>query len=537
MTEVRVKEEEHIEDSTEKVPSKTGKHLIKLSSWQFIFFTAVVITLLSIIYVQTVMANWGIYGFSFDDSWIHVQYARTIFEGRAWQYTAGIPSTGSSGPLWSVVLAPIFLFGYDHDVIVTSVLAISGIFYIVSVFLVGEIVKQHTDRWEYAIIAQIVFVLVPRNAGLMLSGMETPLGMMLILLALLMLPKPEWKYDMVLGVVAGLVYLCRPEFVLIAAVLLPVRGLTVLYRSKIKSKRIFTLLLMFVAAALVVTPWILHCLNTTGNPLPDSYYSKTRFGISQEGIDYWDYYWFNVWFPLEPYLILGIVGSIVILARKRRPYELLLISSLYVLYRLTMPGISLLFAARYLVPLFNLMSIAFVCGIALIIEKLTTIPHDSIKFDMNERKILTLLITLCLFLPSIASSVGYTNIHANQAKNIEEMQVTLSLWIRNNIPEGEYIATYDVGAIGYFANGPVLDLYGLVTPVLLYDYNDTISQTAYLKSIGCRYVLYYVQWKWYVEFGVIQAGGNMTELFRAHLDDNIVCGADDMAVYEIDWNI
>ncbi|TFG28836.1 hypothetical protein EU528_10615 [Candidatus Thorarchaeota archaeon] len=530
-------EDDEARISTPEGPTKTSDRIIELNSWQFSFLTAVAITLVSITYVQTVMTNWGIYGFSFDDSWIHVQYARTIFEGNAWQYATGIPSTGSSGPLWSVVLAPVFLFGYDHDVIVTSVLTIAGLLYIVNVFLVGEIVKQHTEIWEYGVIAQIVFVLVPRNAGLMLSGMETPLGMMLILLALLILPRPEWKYDMILGVVAGLAYLCRPEFVLIAAILLPVRALTVLYRSKIKSKRIFTILLMFVAAVLVVTPWILHCLNTTGNPLPDSYYSKTRFGISQEGIDLWDYYWFRVWLPFEPYLILSFIGGLVILARKHRPYELLLIGSLYTLYRLTMPGMSLLFAARYLVPLFNIMGIAFVCGIALIVEKVAMVPHERIRLDTNERKILTVLITLCLFLPSIASSIMYTDIHANQAKNIEEMQVTLSLWIRENLPDNEYIATYDVGAIGYFAKGPVLDLYGLVTPVLLYNYNNSISQATFLKSVNCRYVLYYVQWIRYVEYGVNLEGGNIIELFRVHLDDNIVCGTDDMAVYEIDWNV
>ena len=199
--------EEKTEQSvTPAILSSRLKQLFKIErdSWKLIFLTAIVITLISISCVQYVMAAWGIYGFAFDDSWIHVQYARTIFEGRPWEYAAGIPSTGSSGPLWSVVLSPIFLFGYDHDTVVTAVLVISSILYIINVFLVGEIVRQHTERWQYAVLGQIVFVLVPRNAGLMLSGMETPLGMMMVLLAVLLLPRPEWKYDIILGVVVGL---------------------------------------------------------------------------------------------------------------------------------------------------------------------------------------------------------------------------------------------------------------------------------------------------------------------------------------------
>jgi hypothetical protein len=127
------------------------KEILKVdrNSWKFSLLTSFVITLISIIYVQSVMASWGVYGFSFDDSWIHVQYARTIFEGKPWQYAWGIPSTGSSRPLWSVILSPIFIFGYDHDAVVTSVLIIAGILYIIEVFLVGEIVRQHTSRWQY----------------------------------------------------------------------------------------------------------------------------------------------------------------------------------------------------------------------------------------------------------------------------------------------------------------------------------------------------------------------------------------------------
>ncbi|MHA1944128.1 MAG: hypothetical protein ACW96M_07005, partial [Candidatus Thorarchaeota archaeon] len=130
-------EEKTDQPLTSTTLSSRLKQLLKIErdSWKLIFLTAIVITLISISYVQYVMATWGIYGFSFDDSWIHVQYARTIFEGRPWEYAWGIPSTGSSGPLWSVVLSPIFLFGSSHDAIVTSVLVVSSAFYIIDVFL------------------------------------------------------------------------------------------------------------------------------------------------------------------------------------------------------------------------------------------------------------------------------------------------------------------------------------------------------------------------------------------------------------------
>jgi hypothetical protein len=481
------------------------------------------------------MAAWGIYGFSFDDSWIHVQYARTIFEGTPWEYAQGIPSTGSSGPLWSVLLAPIFLFGSSHDAIVTSVLTISGILFIIDTFLVGEIVKQHTGRWQYAVFGQVIFVLVPRNAGLMLSGMETPLGMMMILLALLFLPRPEWKYDILLGVVVGFAYLCRPEFVLLAALCLPVRSLAVLYRDSNRKRRFLTLTAMFALAALVVLPWILHCYNTTGLPLPDSYYSKMRWGVNQEMIDLWNYFWFVAWFPTEPYLLLSFVGGGVLLVLKRKPYELIMISSLYALYRLTMPSMSFLFAARYLVPLFDIMAIAFTCGIALIVEHLFKLKHFQNVADPDFTVLATIVVTFILFTPSIVSSIGYVDHHANQTKNIEEMQVHLSLWIRNNMPENATIATYDVGAIGYFAHGIVLDLYGLVTPVVLHNHTNMQEQARFLRDMNCTVIMFYVEWFAYIRTAIFAEGGFVREVYRVTLLDPVVVGTPNMAVYEVEW--
>ncbi|MFW9812218.1 MAG: hypothetical protein ACFFF9_07125 [Candidatus Thorarchaeota archaeon] len=508
---------------------------IERESWKFTLLTAIPITIITICYVQYIMAIWGIYGFCFDDSWIHVQYARTIFEGRPWEYARGIPSTGSSGPLWSVVLTPIFLLGTSHDAIVTSVLTISGIMFIVDTFLVGEIVRQHTGRWQYAVLGQIIFVLVPRNAGLMLSGMETPLGMMMLLGALLALPRSEWQYDILLGVLVGFAYLCRPEFVLLAVLCLPVRSLVMLYRDKNRKKRLLTLTAMFAIALLVVLPWILHCYNTTGLPLPDSYYSKLRWGVNQEMIDLWNYFWFVAWFPTEPYLALSFVGAGVLLILKRRPYELMMIVSFYALYRLTMPSMAFLFAARYLVPLFDIMAIAFFCGFALIIERLFKMKPLRDTFSVDFTILLTIVVTFLLLTPSIVSSIGYVDHHANQAKNIEEMQVHLSSWILENVPDNATIATYDVGALGYFAKGIVLDLYGLVTPVVLHNLTGLNDAAEFLREVNCTYIMFYVEWFIGYYIALLSAGATVTELYRVTLSDPVVVGTPNMAVYHIDW--
>ena len=549
-------------------------------NWRRLFFTGLILTVLSIIHVLVGMQVRGVYGFSFDDSWIHVQYARSIFEGTPWEYSTDIPSTGSSAPLWSVILIPIFLFGYARDTIVTSVLVISSLFYIVDTFLVGELVKQHTKRWQSGVLAQAVFILVPRNAGLMLSGMETPLGMLMFLLALYLLPKEDMKYDPVLGLIAGLAYLCRPEFVLIAALCFPIRAIYLLYKDRLNPKRVLSILSMFALAVVVVAPWVLHCLNTTGLPLPDSYYSKMRWGVTEEAVAIWRFFWFIVWIPLEPYLLLGFLAGIV-LAAKGHPFEGIMSISLFVLYETTMPATALLFAARYIVPLFDLLAISFVSGgtiflnwflgwrqerksamlvfivasscmlfiysflvyayslsfMAILAIVIVVFLYIIKKPAENEKHVYIFLIIVILFFPSLESYNFHIDIHARQTENISTMQVYLAQWASAELPENATIATYDVGAIGYFFYPrTVIDLYGLVTPKILHNLTSLIDVVLWLKELDCNYIMFYVEWMVGYTWALRNVGAATIELERAHLDDNVVCGTDNMSIYEIDWD-
>src|SRR5574338_1456341 len=50
-------------------------------------------------------------GFPLDDSWIHQTYARNLALHGEWSFRPGIPSAGSTSPLWSALLAIGFLVG------------------------------------------------------------------------------------------------------------------------------------------------------------------------------------------------------------------------------------------------------------------------------------------------------------------------------------------------------------------------------------------------------------------------------------------
>jgi hypothetical protein len=162
-----------------------------------------------------------------------------------------------------------------------------------------------------------------------------------------------------------------------------------------------------------------------------------------------------------------------------------------------------------------------------------------IKSPSKDEKLhLTIIVVSLLFLASADSYIFHIDIHARQTSNISKMQVTLAEWASKNLPENATIATYDVGAIGYFFYPrTVIDLYGLVTPRILHNLTRLVDQVRYLREIGCNYIMFYVEWFTGYTWALRGVGARAVELTRAHFEEgeNVVCGSDNMAIYEIIW--
>ena len=73
----------------------------------------------------------------------------------------------------------------------------------------------------------------------------------------------------------------------------------------------------------------------------------------------------------------------------------------------------------------------------------------------------------------------YARTYAAQVKNINDLQVVTSEWIRQHTSSDARIATNDIGAIAYLTGRPVIDTQGLVTPAII-PYRRTARTAAYL---------------------------------------------------------
>ena len=73
-----------------------------------LFILSAAVVLIALVYLLASQFTYGI-GFPLDDLWIHQTYARNLAQHGEWAFRPGIPSAGSTAPLWSALLALGFL--------------------------------------------------------------------------------------------------------------------------------------------------------------------------------------------------------------------------------------------------------------------------------------------------------------------------------------------------------------------------------------------------------------------------------------------
>lgn len=495
-----------------------------------IFVTSVVVTGLSCLYYLSTMLSYTFPGFTLDDSWIHLQYARSIYEGIPWEYSPGFPSTGSTSPLWSVILSVLFHFSSDPIGLASGVYLISMCFYIAASFLVGVIVSEYTESVAWGVLGIIGFVIIPRNTWLMLSGMETPLFVFVLLLSIIILDKTEIKYDLVLGVIVGIAYLSRPEGILIAFCV-PLRFLLLTLKGKVDRKRVATLFASAALAALVALPWILHCLSVTGLPLPDTFYAKVHTP-SDSDIAAWNFWW-TLFIQELPFLLVGAFLGVILLL-KEKPFPWLFPVILTVMYRLTAPYTSLINNNRYLVPVFDLFFVASIIVMAWVLEFFLV---RKFRFETtNEVKLVALSIAMLLLVfPLLPNYIGQATYYGKAAKTVNDLHVNIGTWFDENTPEDSVFATHDAGAVRFISNRTMIDLAGLVSPDIIHGNMTSRETLSYLRNHGCNYFIYFNDLFTYWTFFLPSNAYEMVYTVTIPPEVHVGGGRPTMSVYQIYW--
>jgi arabinofuranosyltransferase len=469
----------------------------------------------------------GEFGFSLDDGWIHQVFARNLVETGQMAFNKGEPAAGSTAPSWTLMLAFGRFLNLDPRLwayaLGLAFLAAAG--YVT--YVLWRDLLPGLPPWG-GVVAALVVVTDWRLTWASLSGMETTLFLFLSLLLVMVTleRRPAW----VSGLVTGLLFVTRPEGILLGGLCWiygvtseaagsPLAGASSGRRVRVAQGLRFSA--SFGAGLLLlVVPYLVFNVATSGTLLPNTYYAKVavygRDGLSGLLAFLGEAF---VMVSLGPLALLwpGVMAAVVLVVRKRRDLWLIVVWPLVLLavYAWRLPTVYQ--HGRYLMPALPFLILLGWWGLV----------------DLRRKITMRLLSRLYPVTVAFLAAFGWVygaGIYGSDVRFIESFQVTTARWLRDNTPPDALVATHDIGAIGYFSGRRLVDSAGLVTPVVLPLLQDQPRLLAYLKEQRVAYVVQFPVW-----YPLISRELAGREVFRVHDDRVIAEGGDDFVVYQTGW--
>ncbi len=453
----------------------------------------------TIIFVMMAIVLFGLYlafsasfdslGFPLDDAWIHQTYARNFARNGRWEFVPGVVSGASTSPLWTILLAigyilrlPYLWWAYGLGFAALLLLAFATF----SIF--KALWPEHQSAGAWATLAVMgTWPLIWAAA----SGMETllfaALGLFTLTQLLQYLNNPANHQIIVrIGILSGLLILIRPDGLLPILLIFSALALQLEKRGR-------NLLLYGVTITAVLAPYFFFNWTTSGTIWPSTFYAKqAEYAILLETFivqRFVQLLYFSLggasagWQGISAahlLLLPGLIwGGIVALQTDLQQRQL----------RMTIPllwagGHILLYAwrlpltfqhGRYLMAATPVWIIYGFAGWVLLWQSVKM--AERMKWMFKQTGILTYALLTIIFLFFGAQA------YARDVAFIENEMVNIAQYITNNIPEEAILASHDIGAIGYFAERPLLDLAGLISPeVVPYISNEEALANYVLES-------------------------------------------------------
>jgi arabinofuranosyltransferase len=514
----------------------------------------------------------GTFGFPLDDSWIHAQFARNLALGHGFSYNPGVPASGSTAPLWTLVLSAGYAVTGNP---VLSAKVIGVVFLALSVVLVYMLVGVITTDARQALFAAVVTASLSRLVWAGLSGMEVTLAVTLTLagiLAHVTYGRLGDKRQYVSTVLFGLATLARPEcaaFFAAAVLDRALSGTLVRWRELAARDWLVPVAVHVAIFALIVAPFVVFSKVFGLGLLPNTAYAKALLwnrgliaalstGSFKElvrsfTVHPFDYYLSFLQESLSNNPILFIFAAFGFLRLVLSiPYQeesrcrSFIIPLSVIVFPLAI-GIIVPFGTasyqegRYAAPVAPLMLIIGTIGLyeaarygAGILSRAKFMGRPATV--VMERSLVWLFMVLALS-AQVRTAWYRAKNYGREVDNIEDMQVTLGRWIDRELPEGAALAVNDVGAIAYFSERKVFDTVGLISPDVLsyietYDSRDR-AILAFIADVRPDYAVLFPDW--YPR--MVEDEQLFEPIHRVVLRENIICGGDEMVVYALHWDV
>ncbi len=500
----------------------------------------------SLFYLAIAHWGFGVSGFPLDDAWIHQTYARNLARSGQLAFVPNVPSAGSTAPLWTFLLSVGYLIGAPYQLWT----------YGLGILFLG------LTGWTVARLGERLFP-NHRNAGLWaglfcvfewhlvwaaVSGMETILFVWLSLFLFERYVAGEsegaqqpWRSDIGLGLLGGLLVLTRPEGLGLVGLIGLDMALRVWRRREpawIKHLLKRWLAVGLGVAALLI-PYMIFHVRTTGLLFPNTLYAKqAEYGLILRVFPLWWRLFGNFGPPVETvqgvFRVIFIGAQLLLLPGlilagwltiKERRWELLPIWVWWISY-LLLYGFRLPVTyqhGRYQIP-----AIAWV----VLLGMWGTVRLVSRSKRGGSRSVLTRALSRALVLSLAILMLAFTFIGARaygrDVRFIESEMVATAHWLSSQTPPNTLIAAHDIGAIGYYAERPLIDLAGLVTPEVIPIITDEAALLDFVITHQAEYLVTFPAW-----YPEMVQNSDLSVLYSTDSQWISQSTADNMTVYKI----
>jgi hypothetical protein len=479
-------------------------------------------------------------GFPLDDAWIHQTYARNLARNGRLEFIPGVTSAGSTAPLWTLLLAVGYLLGLP---------------YLFWAYLLGGSClvwlgwsgmslwrTLWPDRAAHDWLAGVGLVLTWPMLWAAASGMETLLfaavGVQLVAWYAEILVNNNASLRAVsrLGFFAGLLILIRPDG--LGLLLLIALGLLLLPASiaeRFRRSGVFA-----GTAVLPLLPYFLFNFWTSGTIWPNTLYAKQveyaialaePFVVRLSQLLYLSLGgpasgWRGISSPhllLLPGLAIAAWQALRADWQQRRLFFLLPLlwaGGHVFLYAWRLP---VTFQhGRYLMPI---MPVWILYGLSGWVLVLLYSSSESTRTLWLGQQVARLSFTFMMLFFLLQGALAF----ATDVAIVEGEMVTVAEWLANNTPPGAIIASHDIGAIGYFAERPLLDLAGLLSPEVIPLLQNETALTQYILKSEAQYLVTAPGWP----YSQIANQSSIPLRFSTNFSITKDQGLNNMAVYQL----
>ncbi len=469
---------------------------------------ALAVLLIAAIYLFTSRFTYAI-GFPLDDSWIHQTYARNLALNGEWAFRPGIPSAGSTAPLWSALLAIGFLLKLSPH-IWTYFLGILILFALAVLceWAARKLVNSYRPHFPWVgIFMAFEWHLV--WAGM--SGMETLLHGLIVTTVLVLLMTNSHRY-LTLGLLTGLSAWVRPDgLTLLGPVLM-----TISFMKEDVRSRLTAMMRYFIGFGSLFGLYLLFNLAIGGAPMPNTFYAKqaeyTAWQLRPITERLGE---MSLQLLVGPSLVLlpGIIGWLVKSIRERMWGSLAAMIWCFGYFALYISRLPMYQHGRYIMPA---MPVFFLFGLLAFAE------FDKGKVFARYHWVAQTLWRGGIAMLTFGFIILGARSYAQDVAVIESEMVVTANWVAENLPPDAIIAAHDIGALGYFDQHELIDLAGLISPEVIPFIRDEPRIAIFLNEKNADYVIAFPEFYPVLSEGLVEVFTTQSEFTRSLNQKNMV---------------